>query len=85
MTLRIEKDGMSYCIDLARAGSGESMEAILREDSDGWYIDEVTRARPLGECWYHRIGRRKSWQKALTECLELMEVVLVEREKKATK
>ena len=42
-------------------------EALLREDAEGWHLQDVT-----GD-WVVRIGRRKSWARALAEALELIE------------
>lgn len=77
MNLSIEQFGLTYSIELTRAGSGAYMEALLSEDSDGWKLAETTRGTDRDTT---RIGRRKRWQDALAEALILMENTLIERE-----
>lgn len=66
LRLDIQKDGLTYCIDLTDVDE-RRQEALLLEDADGWYLQDVPGN------WGVRIGRRKSWTRALAEALDLIE------------
>lgn len=70
-TLDINKDGLTYCID-AVTHDGEKYEGLLSEDTEGWLLEEVTRAKPAALCLCNRIGRRKSWVTALADALVII-------------
>jgi hypothetical protein len=72
LRLDIQKDGLTYCIE-ATTVNEVTIEALLREDQDGWGLDECTKAVPSRKQGYWRLGRRKSWAKALAEALDLLE------------
>lgn len=69
LQLDIQKDGLTYCIDMTSVDE-RRQEALLRQDAEGWHLQDVT-----GD-WVVRIGRRKSWTRALAEALELIEARL---------
>lgn len=69
LKLDIQKDGLTYCIDMTSVDE-RRQEALLREDTEGWHLQDV------GGDWVVRIGRRKSWTRALAEALELIEARL---------
>lgn len=66
LRLDIQKDGFTYCIDMTSVDE-RRQEALLCEDSEGWHLQDV------GGKWVVRIGRRKSWTKALAEALDIVE------------
>jgi hypothetical protein len=72
LRLDIQKDGLTYCIE-ATTVNEVTIEALLTEDCDGWALEECTKATPLNDCEFWRIGRRKSWAKALAEALDILE------------
>lgn len=65
--LDIQKDGLTYVIEHSLAlDDGNAQSWLLREDSDGWLLWQTQ-----GDA--HRIGRRKTWQKALHDALVYIE------------
>lgn len=67
-SLEITKDGMTYCIE-AQSHDGARVEALLREDHDGWHLTECTRGVAQRDQFTRRLGRRKRWIDALSIAL----------------
>jgi hypothetical protein len=72
--LSIDKDGLTYCIEYTSVVSHRTVEALLREDEEGWQLTDCThpRHKPLRD-FSQGIGRRKSWIKALHDALVIVE------------
>lgn len=71
MKLEIQKDGLTYIITASMEFETRQIVALLQEDQEGWLLWDG-----IGLRWSHRIGRRKTWQKALHDALVYIEDML---------
>ncbi len=71
--VEVTKDGLTYIIE--RTHREQSISMVMREDSDGWLMKSSGGADVV-----HRLGRRKSWIKALHDALVWIDALLESRE-----
>jgi hypothetical protein len=68
--IEVQQDGLTYVLTMTEPIGPAIVEQLMREGPNGWYLTDV-----VGD-YFHLIGRRKSWQKALHDALVLMEIDL---------
>jgi len=74
MNLDVQKDGLTYIITMSMPmGDGEQCW-LLREEYGEWMM---IASQPYGDS--HKLGRRKTWQRAMHDALVYLEEKLNER------